>query len=200
MVSPPGIRPHALLSRGPTQHPHPLQRTPSRPGLPLPAPKMRSCPLRLCLRPPAGGWGQASCFPRAASCFAHQEAALAPVLEPLLGLGCSVAARLGQGLGAVNSSGPRQPPLPPAASPKPCRNAPPQDFQRPQGDRALLSHPHHQLLPLPAPHDAPCPQVTPGDRKVQRDKRYRIWNNNNSSCHQGTPCAKLGAKCLKCMM
>ena len=27
------------------------------------------------------GWVQASCFPRVASCFAHQEAALAPLLK-----------------------------------------------------------------------------------------------------------------------
>lgn len=65
----------------------------------------------------SGGWGPASCFPRAASCFAHHEAALAPLLRSLpaalLWLDCSVAAPLGQGLGAVNSSGPRQPlPLP----------------------------------------------------------------------------------------
>lgn len=60
-----------------------------------------------------GGWGRASCFPQAASCFAHQEAALAPLLQRLLWPGCGVAALLGQGLGAVNSSGPRQPlPLP----------------------------------------------------------------------------------------
>lgn len=69
-----------------------------------------------------GGWGRASCFPQAASCFDHQETVLAPLLEPLLWLGCSVAALLGQRLGAVNSSGPRQPlPLPahPSASPPP---------------------------------------------------------------------------------
>lgn len=52
----------APSSPSPTQHPHPLQRTPSWPGLPPPRPRdvelsSEALPLS------SGGWGQASCFP-----------------------------------------------------------------------------------------------------------------------------------------
>lgn len=136
-----------------------IQTTPSWPGLPLSGPKMRSCPLRLCLRPPAGGWGKASCFPWIASCFAHQEAVLAPLLKPLLWLGCSVAAGLSQGLGAVNSSGPRQPPpCTPAAHPfclplSPAGVPPHKTSRDPKKTKHCYSHPHGQLLPLSPPHN-----------------------------------------------
>lgn len=41
----------APSSPSPTQHPHPLQRTPSWPGLPLPGPEMWSCPQGAGARP-----------------------------------------------------------------------------------------------------------------------------------------------------
>lgn len=104
-----------------------------------------------------GGWGRASCFPRAASCFGHQETALAPLPEPVLWLGCSVAALLGRRLRAVNSSGPRQPlPLParPSASPRPtgaaCHEAS-RDSEKTEHHH--YPHLHQQLLSRPPPLD-----------------------------------------------
>lgn len=100
-----------------------------------------------------GGWGRASCFPRAASCFGHQETALAPLLEPLLWLGCSVAALLGRRLGAVNSSGPRQPlPLPahPSASPRPTGAACHQASRDSEKTEHCYPHLHQQLLSRPS--------------------------------------------------
>lgn len=73
----------------PNAHP-----TPNGHALPLGhAPHSRSPDVELsfsdALPVSSGGWGQASCFPQAASCFAHQEAALAPLLKILA---CCVAA------------------------------------------------------------------------------------------------------------
>lgn len=168
----------APSSPSPTQHPHPLQRTPSWPGLPLPGPRCGAV-LR--------GLGPGQLFSPAASCFAHQEAALAPA-KTVAVVGLQRGSLAGPGPGAVNSSGPRQPlPLPahPSARPPPrpagvsshmtCRD--------PKKTKHCYPHPHQQLLAPPTPSAEPCPQVTPGERKVQKDKCYPVWNNSRNSYH-----------------
>lgn len=53
----------------------------------------------------------------------------------------------------------------------------------PKKTKHCYPHPHQQLLTPPTPSTEPCPQATPGEREVPKDKCYPIWNNSNSSYH-----------------
>jgi hypothetical protein len=129
---------------------------------------------------PSGDWDQASCFPWVASCLAHQEAALAALLKSLLC--CSVAALLGQGPEAVNSSCPGGPSasLPsPSAFPRPPGVACLKTSRDPKKTKYYCLHPLNDLLPLPP---EPGPQVNTGEVQVQRDVTPIQNNYNNNSC------------------